>query len=259
MMKKDIFNDDEAFFKWIEDIQPEEIPEKLNRKYHKKLKRKIFRQRLFSINFQPKISKLALSLGAVLICIILIPITINAAIHGNLFGVFVNDNEFEAYADTTSNSGEIAVPNQTSDKSDIDNTDYSVNSSIVNENSFDTTTIYTSVDDVEVVDNTIPEAIIGQNSIAIFTQSNNKGWQLKAGETLNLSLSIDEYFASADGSGEHLIFGYVFNNKYYEVDFSTSIDFSFQLTATEDGIYYPAIQNVSLSYIKIPYGTIEIK
>lgn len=259
MMKKDIFNDDDAFLEWIEDIQPEEIPEKLNRKYHKKLKRKIFMRRFQFKNFQPNFSKVALSLGAILICIILIPITINAAFHGNLFGVFVNDDEFDAYADTTPNAGEITVPNQTSDINDNRNNSESINSSIVNENSFDSTITYTSVDDVEVTNNRIPETIIGQNSIAIFTQTNKTGWYLKKGDTLNLSFNIDEHFASADGTGEHLIFGYVFNNKYHELDFSTSVDFSFQLTAKEDGIYYPAIQNVSLSYVKIHYGTINTK
>ena len=31
-MKKNIFIDDETFLKWIENIQPKEIPEKLKRK-----------------------------------------------------------------------------------------------------------------------------------------------------------------------------------------------------------------------------------
>lgn len=71
-MKKSIFNDDEAFLKWIEDIQPKEIPEKLNKKYHKKLKRKIFRHRLSPINIQTKFSRLDFSLGAILICVVLV-------------------------------------------------------------------------------------------------------------------------------------------------------------------------------------------
>ena len=143
-MKKNIFIDDETFLKWIENIQPKEIPEKLKRKYYKKLKRKIFRQRLLSINFRPKIFKLSLSLSAILICVILVPITINAAINRDLFGVFVNDDEFEAYADDVSNSGEITTSDQTSSESNNSNSAKSINSSIVSENSFDSTIIYTS-------------------------------------------------------------------------------------------------------------------
>ncbi len=52
-------------------------------------------------------------------------------------------------------------------------------------------------------------------------------------------------------------FGYVKDGMYYDYDDAKKTSFLFQLTATEDGVYYPTIENYSLSFIKVL--NIEIK
>lgn len=267
-MKKNIYNDDETFLKWASEIKPAEVPLKVQKIIRKKLKYKLFMYRLQTL-LRKKYFKYGLIPFTALLCIFLIPSPISASVRSHLYGIFINDSGIETYADSKNHTDFPIVPEEIehSQSQDIHISDLpissSINSNIVNKDSFDSTVLFSSVSDVETSlknhINYIPSLVMGRYSIAVLTKTNSDGWFLKKGETLKLSFNIDTHYASADGTGEHFAFGYIFNHKYYETDYQADTQFQFQFTAAEDGIYYPAVENMSLSYIKITDGHVETK
>lgn len=267
-MKKNIYNDDETFLKWASEIKPVEVPLEVEKMIHKKLKRKLFMYRLKTL-LHKKYFKYGLIPITALLCIFLIPSPISASVRSHFYGIFIDDSKMEAYADSEKHTDTPNAPEEINspESQDIHISDLPVSSSIdsavVNEDSFDDTVLFSSVSDAEtsLKDHMyyLPSLIMGRYSIAVLTQTSSGGWFLKKGETLKLSFNIDEHYASADGTGEHFAFGYVFNHKYYEADYQTDTQFQFQFTAAEDGIYYPAVENMSLSYVKITDGHVETK
>lgn len=137
------------------------------------------------------------------------------------------------------------------------------NTDIVNENSFDTPELYGPVTDITLNNSngiySISDIAFNSRNIALFTRENNNAWHLKAGDTLSITIAIDTDFAASETAGEDIVFSYVLDNKYYDGDIHKINDqpFTYTLYAPVEGNYYPCIENMSLTYIKIT--TLEIK
>ena len=75
---------------------------------------------------------------------------------------------------------------------------------------------------------------------------------MNQGEGITLTLAIDTSFAACEPVGEYIEFGYIYNGKYclYDLHKVNDDEHTFSFTAPEDGEYYFAVTNRSLSYIK---------
>lgn len=134
--------------------------------------------------------------------------------------------------------------------------DKQIDSKIVTEQSFTDLFFFSAVGDCtlqEAKSNMFssPGFIFDSYNMAIFTKEDSQGWNLKRGESLVLTFHIDPQFATATDDGELIQFGYVYDGQYFDLSNDKNIKFSFTLIADNDGIYYPTIENYSLSYLKV--------
>lgn len=217
---------------------------KLFRAIHKASKRSR-RRKIFSFRY----------ILAPICCLLvfIVPLSIYAAVHTNFIGTFISNPSVDAAADSD--------PHFIDESTQIDRSEApKINSRVADANSFGKDIIYTSVTDVPVKKEeasfSVPDFTFNAQDIAVFTQENAQGWYLKKGETLTVLLTINPYFSGSDGTGEHLCFEYLLNGVYHETDYKKSTEFTFTITAPEDGFYYPAVQNMSVSYIKVVSGNI---
>lgn len=251
-MKKNEYEKQKAFLEWMKELEPEELPKRMEKKIHKAVIKKI-RAGKQKEKKHLKVRKWAIATASVIVVVGAVPMTIYAASNRHLFKVFVNDKRMEGYADTEKI---IGIPLIEGEQLDIP--EMVIDSQIVDKNSFDESDYYSSVSDVEIK-KSIPEMVMGQSAMVIFTTSETNGWHLKKGDTLEVKYNIDGTYNYGDGTGEVMIFGYIFNKQYHEVSNDKATEFCFNFEATEDGIYYPTIQNAAIGYVKITDGQVKVK
>ena len=75
-----------------------------------------------------------------------------------------------------------------------------------------------------------------------------------------MNISIDPYYALADGTGENMVCGYIYNGNYYELEFQHSTEFNvYELKLIKAAPITPfSKMSVSLTYI-ITSGSVSIK
>lgn len=255
-MSKNIFNDDETYLKWINSIPECPNPPKEFERIMARKRRKLFRaiHKASKRSSRRKIFSFRYILAPICcLLVFIVPISIYAAVRTDFIGTFISNPSIDAAAGSD--------PHFIEENVQFDRTETpAISSRVADANSFGRDIVYTSVTDVPVKKEeasfSIPDFTFNAQDIAVFTQKNAQGWYLKKGETLRVSLTINPYFSGSDGTGEHLYFGYLLNGVYHETDYKKSTEFSFTITAPEDGFYYPAVQNLSISYIKVVSGDI---
>ena len=176
--------------------------------------------------------------------------------NGAVFGIFKNAEDIQYL-----NEQPPIVNSDTS--TDAQNDISNIHSCIVDASSFNDNIFFSTVNDVIVKENSgtakIPELTFGSMDMIVIAQDNYVGWELAEGEQLQIKISIDPYYAHADGTGENMGFGYVYDNKYHELEFQNATEFNFTITADKSGHYYPVLQNIGVSYIHITSGSVSIK
>ncbi len=260
-MKKNEYEEQKAFLEWMKELEPEELPKRMEKKIHKAVIKKI-RAGKQKEKKHLKVYKWAIAAVSVIVVVGAVPMTIYAASNRHMFKVFVNDKRMEEYADTERIIGEPGVIQEDVElgKVGTEERTMEINSCIVDENSFDESCALTisSVSDV-VIEEEIPSIVMGMNTMAVFCSEDYEGWYLRKGQILTVEYDIDGYYHTSDGTGEAMMFGYVLDGKYYEVDGKKDINFTFRLEALKDGMYYPVIHNISIGYVKITDGQVKVK
>ena len=251
-MKKNEYEKQKAFLEWMKELEPEELPERMEKKIHKAVMKKI-RAGKQKEKKHLKVRKWVIAAASVIVVVGAVPMTIYAASNRHMFEVFVNDKRMEEYADT---ERIIGIPLAEGEQLDIP--EIVIDSQIVDKNSFDDFMYFSKLSDV-VIEEEIPSMVMGMNTMVIFTTSETNGWYLKKGDTLEVKYNIDGTYNYGDGTGEVMIFGYIFNKQYHEVSNDKATEFCFNFEATEDGIYYPTIQNAAIGYVKITDGQVKVK
>lgn len=254
-MKKNIYNDEETFFKWVEQLDTSKKPPRHYRHMLNKKLKAYFPKYSFTKPFYRR-TAFKWTMGTV--CAAALCLCFSTPIRANIVnyfsGVFVSNPRIDAIAETEPHF------EQNSHSSSF-STIPELKSNIADESSFSKNTPYNSVSDVVLSKSdtgfNVPDFLFNSGDIAVFTQTASNGWSLKKGDTLTVTLKTDPYFSGADGNGESILFGYILDKKFYEMDTQTNTEFTFTLTAPEDGIYYPCIENFSISYIKILSGEVE--
>lgn len=251
-MKRNIFNDEQTFIEWAQHITPKKH---ISKHIHKKIY-KDMRARLHPEESDPKIPyikkrfKAAAASFVLLICII--SIAADSGTQGVISGTFKNDEDIKYF-------GEQPPLVNPDTNTDIQNAAGDIHSRIVDISSFNSDIFFNTVDDITTKENKLPEFVFGPMDMSVITQEDYSGWELSEGGQLRIDISIEPYYAHADGTGESIVCGYIYNSKYYEFEFQKATEFSFTITADKKGIYYPVFQNVGVSYIHILSGSVFVQ
>lgn len=102
-----------------------------------------------------------------------------------------------------------------------------------------------------------PEIITTNDSMALFTSSDKKGWKLKKGETLSYNVGM---YDNETVEKQHLIICLIINGelqKKYTVYNDKNI--KYKTTATEDGYYNIGVVNASSDTISLKEGFICVE
>ncbi len=255
-MKKNIFNDDQTFIEWAQNIDPaKHIPKRIHHKIYKDMEARLHPKSSHT-KLSYKYFKMAVAAALILLfCGTAITI-VDAGAHSAVFGIFKNAEDIQYL-----NEQPPIVNSDTS--TDAQNDISNIHSCIVDASSFNDNIFFSTVNDVIVKENSgtakIPELTFGSMDMIVIAQDNYVGWELAEGEQLQIKISIDPYYAHADGTGENMGFGYVYDNKYHELEFQNATEFNFTITADKSGHYYPVLQNIGVSYIHITSGSVSIK
>lgn len=104
---------------------------------------------------------------------------------------------------------------------------------------------------IVVEDGTIPATYFSPNHMIVFTQSENHGWELAAGEQLGLDFLLNRQ------QNLSLEVGYVFEGEYYEITNVQGNAFDEIINAEKDGEYYFCVTNRSSANAVIVSGDIK--
>lgn len=96
----------------------------------------------------------------------------------------------------------------------------------------------------------IPEMILHNGDMVIFTKEGDAGWDLESGDLMALKFSLNlDINPGSDENGEKITIGFIQNGKITERKTEKSEKFLCEITADETGIYYPFIVNASAGNI----------
>lgn len=99
-------------------------------------------------------------------------------------------------------------------------------------------------------ENVIPSLYFSPNYMVIFTQGDEKGWALEAGEELTLHISLHQ------AQSLELETGYIVNGEYHLLSLAKGNDFNETLTAADAGEYFICVTNRSSTNAVIRAGEI---
>lgn len=260
-MKKNIYNDEETFLKWAEQMDTSKrVPRYYRRILHKKLEAYFPKPALKKPFYHRTGFKWAMGAACAAALCLCFPSTIHARLADYFTSVFVSNKEVDAIAETDPHMG-VAVP-LPDETAVLETNPPVIRSQIADETSFNKTIPYNSVSDIALSKSeegfAIPDFLFNSGDIAVFTQEDSGGWFLKKGDVLTVTLKIDPYFSESDGNGEGFVFGYLLGQKFYETDSQYDTEFNFTMTALEDGVYYPCVQNLSNGYSKVLSGQVTV-
>lgn len=255
-MKKDIFNDDQTFIEWAQHIEPaKRIPKHIHHKIYKDMHKRLHPESSDSKKtYMTKHVKAAVAASLVLL-IGSISVAVDAGTQGAVFGVFKKSEDIQHLNDQPAL---INSDTSTNIQNDVSN----IHSRIIDASAFGPDNFFNTVNDVTAKENSssfeISEIAFGPMDMLIIAKDDYSGWELSEGEQLKMDISIDPFYAHADGTGENMVCGYVYNGKYHESEFQKATEFTFTITADKSGTYYPVLQNVGVSYIHILSGIVYL-
>ncbi len=113
--------------------------------------------------------------------------------------------------------------------------------------------------EVDVQDGITPELIGGNNAMGIFTKDDGSGWTLEKGD--KLCWDFEKYpLNSGSEVGQSLIIGYIKDGTLFDGKlFQSQLSETYEVEATEDGMYYIYFQCVSSDNISLKEGEIYVK
>lgn len=257
-MKKNIYNDEETFLKWTEQLN---TSKRVPRYYRHMLNQKLAAYFPKPAAKKPLYRRTGFKWAAGTVCVaalcLCFPSTIRASITDYFTGVFISNKEIDAVAETDPHIGMVV-----DETAALETNPPVINSHVADAASFDKNIPYNSVSDVSLSKSdegfNIPDFLFNSGDIAVFTQDASNGWSLKKGDVLTVTLKTSPYFSGSDGKGEGIVFGYLLDQKFYEINSQYDTEFNFTITVNEDGIYYPCIQNLSNGYIKVLSGQVTV-
>ena len=112
-----------------------------------------------------------------------------------------------------------------------------------------------SVSEFEVKNNTIPEIIMTNGSMAVFYQNAYGGWNCKTGDTLSFSF---EKYESDVIPNQTLVVGFIRDGVMYDGAAFRFIDGKYELEIVESGEYNIYVISATSDYLAIKQGTIEV-
>lgn len=101
--------------------------------------------------------------------------------------------------------------------------------------------------------NIIPSIYFSPNYMVIFSQEDEQGWILKAGEKLTLGFSL------LQTQSIELEVGYILNGEYHVLSLTKGCDFNETLTVSDEGEYYFCVTNHSSENAIIKSGNIIVE
>ncbi len=206
--------------------------------------------------FMHKAKKLKVA-GIILLCLAGLSISgvTYAALSGRLSGVFKATDGLEEQLNHPNPVQQIDTCPPTEFTKDPGRFDAS---QILSAASFENPDLFNSATDIALSNSgnsiyTTEEFIYDIYDIAVFTKENGSGWHLNANESLQITIAIDTTFAASETKGEDMNLAYIKDGRLIIFDLQTITDMpgTFTFIAPEDGDYYLAIINASLSYLKV--------
>lgn len=121
----------------------------------------------------------------------------------------------------------------------------------------DQVSLGTSVQEIATQDGLVPEFIIPNGAIGVFSKGNQSGWSCKAGDTLIWSF---EKYPMENGISQSICVGYIKDDVMYEAQaFGETLEGEYELTVPEDGIYYIYVIGASSDPISMKGSDIQIR
>lgn len=112
-----------------------------------------------------------------------------------------------------------------------------------------------SVSEFKVENDTTPEIIMTNGSMAVFYLEDYAGWNCKAGDILTFSF---EKYESDAVSNQALVIGYIKDGVMYDGESFGSLSGSYELKVREGGEYNLYIISATSDYLTLKQGTINL-
>lgn len=128
-------------------------------------------------------------------------------------------------------------------------------SNVIDSVSSDSIVLPDSATEFAVTNNTIPEIIMTNGSMAIFYQNDFEGWNCKEGDTLLFSF---EKYVSEVTPNQTIVVGYICDGVLYDGVAYKNIEDNFELAITESGEYNIYVISATSDYLALKQGVIEI-
>lgn len=128
-------------------------------------------------------------------------------------------------------------------------------SNVIDSVASDSIVLPLSVSEFEVNNNTIPEIIMTNGSMALFYQNNYEGWNCKAGDILSFSF---EKYESEVVSNQAIVVGYIRDGVLYDGVVYDNLEDRFELEISEAGEYNIYVICATSDYLALKQGVIEI-
>lgn len=112
-----------------------------------------------------------------------------------------------------------------------------------------------SVSEFKVENDTTPEIIMTNGSMAVFYLEDYAGWNCKAGDVLTFSL---EKYESEVVSNQVLVIGYIRDGVMYDGESFGSLSGSYELKVREEGEYNLYVISATSDYLTLKQGTINL-
>lgn len=128
-------------------------------------------------------------------------------------------------------------------------------SNVIDSVASDSIVLPDSVSEFQVVNNTVPEIIMTNGSMALFYQNDYEGWNCKEGDTLVFSF---EKYVSEVTRNQTIVVGYICDGVLYDGVAYKDIEDRFELAITESGEYNIYVISATSDYLALKQGVIEI-
>lgn len=128
-------------------------------------------------------------------------------------------------------------------------------SNVIDNVASDSIVLPDSVSEFEVMNNTIPEIIMTNGSMAIFYQNDYEGWNCSAGDTLSFSF---EKYVSEVTPNQTIVVGYIRDGVLHDGIACKKLEDRFELAITEAGEYNIYVISATSDYLALKQGVIEI-
>lgn len=128
-------------------------------------------------------------------------------------------------------------------------------SNVIDSVASDSIVLPDSVSEFQVVNNTVPEIIMTNGSMALFYQNDYEGWNCKEGDTLLFSF---EKYVSEVTPNQTIVVGYICDGVLYDGVAYKDIEDRFELAITESGEYNIYVISATSDYLALKHGLIEV-